>query len=422
MCNFNFFPKYACLIVLPGARNYHLIKETFNMNNFNFSIPTNIVFGKGRHTEVGGIIASYGVKRVMLVYDGGKFMVESGLLDEVRKSLRDAGLETTELTGIKPNPILSLVHEGIRQAREFGAQFLLAFGGGSTIDTTKAIAAGVPYDGDVWDYFANAIGVHPVFEALPLGVILTISATGSETNAGTIITNEKLKVKYGCGGPALYPKFAILNPEITCTLPPYQTAAGICDMYSHICERYFTNTPDTYAVDAMAEGLFKTIMEIGPMILKDPKNVNLRGEAMWIATVAHNDTVGVGRVQDWATHDLSYEITNINDLTHGAAVTIMLPAWMKYVYKHDLDRFVRYGRNVFGITEGSKEEIALESIARTEKFFSSMGMPVRLNEVGIDESRFDEMSDKVVLNRGTIGAFVPIDKNAAIEIYKLALE
>lgn len=391
------------------------------MNNFNFSIPTNIVFGKGRHKEVGSIVASYGVKKVMLVYDGGKFMVESGLLDEVRTSLKEAGLEVSELTGIKPNPVLSLVHKGIEQAREFGAEFLVAFGGGSTIDTTKAIAAGVPYNGDVWDYFANAIGVHPVFEAMPLGVILTISATGSETNAGTMITNEELHVKYGCGGPALYPKFAILNPEITCTLPRYQTAAGICDMYSHICERYFTNTKNTLAVDAMAEGLFRTIIEIGPKLLEDPTNYDLRAEAMWIATCAHNDTVGVGRVQDWATHDLSYEITNINDLTHGAAVTIMLPAWMKYVYKHDLDRFARYAKNVFGIENEDKEAAAREAIEKTEAFFRQMGMPVRLSEVGIDESRFEEMADKAVLNRGEIGAFVPLDKEKVIEVYKLAL-
>ena len=392
------------------------------MDNFNFSIPVNLVFGRGRHKEAGSLIASYGAKRVMLVYDSGKFLVESGLLDEVRASLKEAGLEVTELTGIKPNPVLSLVHKGIEQAREFKAEFLLALGGGSTIDTTKAIAAGIPYDGDVWDYFANAIGVHPVFEAMPLGVILTISATGSESNAGCIITNDELHVKYGCGGPAMYPKFAILNPEITCSLPKYQTAAGICDMYSHICERYFTNTPNTLAVDAMSEGLFKTIIEIGPKLLDDPANYDLRAEAMWIATVAHNDTVGVGREQDWATHDMSYEITNINDLTHGAAVTIILPAWMKFVYRHDLDRFARYGKNVFGIEGEDKEKVALEAIGKTEDFFRQMGMPVRLNEVGIDPSRFEEMAEKAVLNRGEIGAFVKLDKEKVIEVYKLALE
>ena len=393
------------------------------MDNFNFSIPTNLVFGKDRHKEVGSLVASYGVKKVMLVYDSGKFLVESGLLDEVRDSLKGAGLEVTELTGIKPNPVISLVRKGVEQARDFGAEFLVALGGGSTIDTTKAIAAGVPYKGDVWEYFANAIGVHPVFEALPLGVILTISATGSESNAGCIITNEELKQKYGCGGPALYPKFAILNPQITCSLPRFQTAAGVCDMYSHICERYFTNTKNTLAVDAMSEGLFKTILEIGPKLLEDPQNYDLRAEAMWIATVAHNDTVGVGRVQDWATHDMSYEITNINDLTHGAAVVIMLCAWMKYVYKHDLDRFVRYGKNVFGIeTEGrDKEEVALEAVEKTEAFFKQMGMPVRLSEVGIDASRFDEMAKKACLNRGEIGAFVPLDEAKVKEIYQLAL-
>ena len=393
------------------------------MQNFVFSVPTNLVFGVDTHKQVGTWISNYGVKKVLFVYDSGRFLVESGLLDEVRQSLKDAGLEVSELTGVQPNPVLSLVHKGVAQAREAGSEFVLALGGGSTIDTSKAIAAGVPYDGDVWDYFANAIGVHPVFEALPVGVILTISATGSESNAGTMITNEELQVKYGCGGPALYPKFAIMNPQITTSLPPYQTGAGLCDMYSHVAERYFSNTPDTYVIDAMAEGVFRTVREIGPKIMADPKNVTLRGEAMWCASVAHNDIVGVGREQDWASHDMSYELSSIYNLTHGAAVTIMMTAWMKYVYKHDLDRFVRYAKHALGMdVEGKdKETVAREAVEETERFFKSMGMPTRMSEANIPGDRIEEMAEKCVLNRGTIGAFVKLDKDAIVEIYKLAL-
>lgn len=393
------------------------------MLNFDFCVSTNFVFGRDTHKRVGELVSALGVKKVMLVYDSGDFLKTTGLLDTVLDCLRASGLEVTELTGVLPNPRLSLVHKGVELGRENQVEMVVALGGGSTIDTAKAIAAGIPYEGDVWDYFSNVMGAHPVFKALPIGVILTIAATGSESSAGCMITNEDGWLKYGCGGPAMRPTFAIMNPEITCSLPAYQTACGVADMFTHVAERYFTNTPDTYVIDGMAEGLMRSLPEVGPKLMKDLKNYDYRSEVMWAGTVAHNDTVGVGREQDWATHDLSYEISAIYDLTHGAAVSIMLYAWMKYVYKHDIPRFVRYAKHVMGVnTEGkAPEEAALEGIEKTAEFLKTLGVPLHLSEVNIDDSRFEEMADKALAHRETVGFFVPLKKEQIIEIYRMAL-
>ena len=393
------------------------------MLDFNFCVSTNFIFGKGAHEQVGETAASYGVKRVMLVYDSGDFLKTTGLLDAVLKSLEAAGLEVTTLTGVLPNPRLSLVREGVALGRKNNVEMIIALGGGSTIDTAKAIAAGIPYDGDVWEYFSNVMGAHPVFEALPVGVILTIAATGSESSAGCMITNEDGWLKYGCGGPALRPTFAIMNPEITCSLPAYQTACGVADMFTHVAERYFTNTPDTYIIDGMAEGLMRSLVEVGPKLMKDLTNYTYRSEVMWAGTVAHNDTVGVGRVQDWATHDLSYEISALYDLTHGAAVSIMLYAWMRYVYRHDIPRFARYAAHVFGVdtTNCTPEEAALSGIEKTAEFLRTLGMPLKLSDVKIDGSRIEEMAGKALAHRETVGFFVPLTKEQIIEIYRMAL-
>ena len=393
------------------------------MLDFNFCVSTNFIFGKDAHKKIGEVVSSYGVKKVMLVYDSGDFLKTTGLLDTVLDCMKASGLEVTELTGVLPNPRLGLVHEGVALGRKNQVEMVVALGGGSTIDTAKAIAAGIPYDGDVWDYFSNVMGAHPVFKALPIGVILTIAATGSESSAGCMITNEDGWLKYGCGGPAMRPTFAIMNPEITCSLPAYQTACGVADMFTHVAERYFTNTPDTYIIDGMAEGLMRSLTEVGPKLMKDLKNYDYRSEVMWAGTVAHNDTVGVGREQDWATHDLSYEISALYDLTHGAAVSIMLYAWMKYVYKHDIPRFVRYAKHVMGVdTEGrDPEEAALEGIEKTAEFLKTLGVPLHLSEVSIDDSRFEEMATKALAHRETVGFFVPLNKEQIIEVYRMAL-
>ena len=388
------------------------------MQDFNFCIPTNFIFGKDTHKKVGETVRALGCKKVLVNY-GGTFLQETGLLGVIIDSLKNAGLEVVELDGVLPNPRLSLVYKGIELCRKENVDLVLAIGGGSTIDTCKAIAAGVPYDGDVWDYYRTGA---PVLKALPIGVILTIPASGSESGCGSMITNEDGWLKRGAGGPALYPTFAICNPELTYTLPRVQTACGMADMYTHVCERYFTNTPSTYIIDAMSEGFFRSLMDIAPKLLADPNNYYLRSEVMWMGTIAHNDTLGVGRVQDWATHDMGHEISGMYDTTHAFSMAIMLVAWMKYVHKHDLDRFVRYAKYAFGIDPAGrdKEEVAMEAIEGTEKFMKSLGMPVRLSEINIDDSKFEEMAEKALINKTHIGNFVELKKDDIIKIYELA--
>ena len=262
-----------------------------------------------------------------------------------------------------------------------------------------------------------------MLEALPIGVILTIPASGSESGCGSMITNEDGWLKRGAGGPALYPTFAICNPELTYSLPTVQTACGIADMYTHVAERYFSNTPDTYIIDSMCEGFFRTARDIAPKLLADPMNYNLRSEVMWMGTIAHNDTLGIGRVQDWATHDMGHEISGLFDTTHAFSMAIMLCAWMKYVYKRHVTRFVRYAEFACGIDVRGKdpEAAAWEAILATERFFQSIGMPVRLSEINVDGSRIEEMADKALINKHHIGNFVPLQKDDIVSIYNLAL-
>lgn len=389
------------------------------MLDFNFCVPTNFIFGKDTHKKVGETIVNLGKKKVLVNY-GGTFLQETGLLNDILDNLKASGLEIVELDGVLPNPRLSLVYKGIEICRKENVDIILAIGGGSVIDTCKAIAAGVPYEADVWDYYATGA---PVLKALPIGVILTIPASGSESGCGSMITNENGWLKRGAGGPALYPRFAILNPELTYTLPAIQTACGIADMYTHVAERYFTSTPGTYIIDSLCEGFFRSLRELAPKLLADPYNYNLRSEIMWMGTIAHNDTLGVGRAQDWATHDMGHEISGIYDTVHAFSMAIMLCAWMRYVYRHDIDRFVRYAKYGCEInTDGrDKEKVALEAIESTERFFKSIGMPVRLSEINVDGSRIEEMADKALINKEHIGGFIKLKKEDIVKIYNSAL-
>jgi len=395
-----------------------MIKEDIDMLDFNFCVPTNFIFGKGTHTQAGDIMKELGYKRVLVNY-GGNFLQETGLLDVILKSLKNSGLEVTELDGVLPNPRLSLVYQGIDLCRKENIDIVLAVGGGSTIDTCKAIAAGVPYDGDVWDYYMTGA---PVLKALPIGVILTIPASGSESGCGSIITNEANGLKRGAGGPALYPQFAICNPELTYSLPTVQTACGIADMYTHVCERYFSNTPDTYIIDALDEGFFRSLMDVAPKLLADPNNYALRSEVMWMGTIAHNDVLGIGRDQDWATHDMGHELSGMYDTTHAFSMAVILIAWMKYVYRNNIDRFIRYGTYAFGILpeDGNEETAALKAIEKTESFMKSIGMPVRLSQLQIDDSKFGEMAEKALIGKTYIGNFVRLQKADIMKIYELA--
>jgi Iron-containing alcohol dehydrogenase. len=389
------------------------------MNNFVFQNPTKIIFGKGTEKTVGAEAKKYADK-VLLHYGGGSIK-RSGLYDTVVKSLKEAGVEFVELGGVKPNPRLSLVKQGIEICRKEGIRFILAVGGGSVIDSAKAIAVGVPYDGDVWDFY---VGKAQVREALPVGVVLTIPAAGSESSPSSVITNEDGWYKRGLTTDHIFPKFSILNPELTYTLPNYQTACGAADIMAHIMERYFTNTTDVELTDRLCEAAMRTLINNVPKALENPTDYAARAEIMWTATVAHNNLLGMGREEDWGSHNIEHEISGIYDIAHGAGLAIVFPAWMKYVYKHDIKRFAQFAVRVWNVDYNfsNPEETALKGIEKLKEFFSSIGLPVSLHEAGIDDSRLEEMADKCTdSDTHTVGNFVKLHKKDVYEIYKLAL-
>lgn len=386
------------------------------MQNFTFSNITKIVFGRGVEERVGREAAQYG-RKVLLHYGGGH-IVRSGLKARVEASLREAGLEIIELGGVQPNPRLSLVKEGIELVRREGIDLILAVGGGSVIDSAKAIAIGVPYDGDVWDFFAGRAQAE---ESLPLGVVLTIPAAGSESSPSAVITNEDGWLKRGYTAIAMRPKFALLNPELTFSLPAYQTACGVADMTAHILERYFTNEPDVGFSDQLCEAALRGIIQEAPRAIAEPEDYGARANIMWAGTVAHNDLLGMGRIEDWASHGIEHELSAIYDTAHGAGLAIVFPAWMKYVYKHNPARFVQFAVRVFGVEQDffNPERTILEGIRCLEEFFRRIGLPVRLQEADIPADRLEEMAAKATAD-GPLGSFVPLEKDDVLAIYQLA--
>lgn len=388
------------------------------MENFIFKNPTKIIFGKNTEEKVGSEVKKYADK-VLFVYGGGSIK-RSGLYDRVVKSLKENGIEFIELAGIKPNPRLKPVKEGIKICRENNIKFILAVGGGSVIDTCKAIAHGVPYDGDVWDFF---VGKAEVKESLPIGVVLTIPATGSEASNSAVITNEDGWYKKGLHTEFNRPVFSILNPELTYTLPPFQTACGAVDIMAHVMERYFTNVKHVDFTDRMCEATLRTIIYNTPIALREPENYNARAEIMWAGTIAHNGLLDTGRLGDWASHKIEHELSGMYDITHGAGLSIVFPAWMKYVYKHDINRFVQFAVRVWDVDMefGSLEEIALEGIRRMTEFFKKLGLPTTLKEANIPSDKFEEMADKGTdFDKKPLGNFVKIHKKDFINILKLA--
>lgn len=387
------------------------------MNDFFFQCPTRIIFGKGTENQVGNEVKQYGCK-VLLHYGGGSIK-KTGLYDRVIKSLKDAGLEILEYPGALPNPRLKMVYEGIKLCRENKIDFILAVGGGSAIDSAKAIALGVPYDGDVWDFFIDKAKPNAV---LPLGVILTLPATGSEASNSCVITNEDGWFKRGLSTDYNRPKFAIMNPELTYTLPSFQTASGAADIMAHVMERYITNTPHADLTDRLSEATLRTVIKYAPIVLKEPENYDARAEIMWAGTIAHNGLLGTGRQEDWASHKIEHELSGIYDVTHGAGLSVVFPAWMKYVYKNNINMFVQFASRVWDVEIDLKnpEATALEGIRRLEEFFKSIGLPTRLSGLGInDDSRFEEMAEKCV-KYGPVGGFVKIHKEDVINILNLA--
>lgn len=386
------------------------------MQNFIFQNSTKLIFGKGQEQLVGQESVVYG-KKLLLHYGGGS-IVSSGLYDTVIKSLQDQGVEVVELGGVKPNPRVSLVREGVALCKEHGIKFILAVGGGSVIDSAKAIAAGANYDGDVWDFFT---GKAEVPNCLPIGVVLTIPAAGSESSSGTVITNDDGWYKRSTGHITMRPQFAILNPELTYTLPAYQTAAGITDMMAHILERYFTNEKNVELTDRLCEAALRTIINNAHQAIEEPTNYAARAEIMWSGTIAHNDMLGTGRIGDWGSHDIEHELSGIYDITHGAGLAIIFPAWMKYVYKHDVNRFAQFANRVWDVEMdlNNLEKTALAGIKKIEEFFSSIGMPVTLKEAEIGEDHFEEMAKKAT-ERGPLGNFIKLDESDVYQIYQLA--
>ncbi|HBE78619.1 MAG TPA: NADH-dependent alcohol dehydrogenase [Firmicutes bacterium] len=389
------------------------------MENFIFQNPTKIIFGKGSETKVGEEIVRYG-KKILLHYGGGSIK-KVGLYEKILQSLKDAGIEYVELGGVQPNPRLSLVNEGIKICREKNIQFILAVGGGSVIDSSKAIAMGVPYRGNVWDFFT---GKTELKEALPVGTILTIPAAGSEASTASVITNEDGWYKRGFNSEVIYPKFSILNPELAFTLPKYQAACGGSDIMAHVMERYFTNTLHVELMDRLCESTLKTMIHNIPLVLERPENYDAWAEFMWSGTVAHNNLLNTGRIGDWGSHDIEHELSAAYDIAHGAGLAVIFPAWMKYVYQHDIIRFAQYAVRVWGVDYSywDPEQTALEGIRRLENFYHSIGLATTLDGLGIHDDRLAEMADKATnSDENKVGNFVRLGRSDVLNIYNLAL-
>ena len=389
------------------------------MDDFVFQNPTKIIFGRGAEAKVGLEARAFG-RKVLLHYGGGS-VKRSGLYDRVASSLREAGLSIVELGGVAPNPRLSLVREGVALCRKEKVSLVLAIGGGSAIDSAKAIAMGVPHSGDVWDFFT---GKAELREALPVGTVLTIPAAGSEASTASVITNEEGMLKRGFNSPVIYPRFSILNPELAFTLPKDQAANGIADIMSHLFERYFTNSRPVQLTDRLIEATLRTVIDAAPRALAKSDDYDAWAELMWSGTVAHNNLLNTGRVGDWGSHDLEHELSAAYDIAHGAGLAVVFPAWMKYAYKRDVPRFAQAAARVWGVDIDyfDLERGALEGIARLESFWSSLGLAVRLSGLGIGAERIPEMAAKCTDGGARqVGNFLKVGRDDAQAIYRLAL-
>ena len=369
--------------------------------------------------QVGALARKHGARKVMIVYGGGS-VVRSGLLDRVKQSLQEAGIEYCLMGGVQPNPVDTKVYEGIEFCRREQADMLLPVGGGSVIDTTKAIAAGVLYEGDFWDFY---IGKAKVTKALKVAVVLTIPAAGSEGSGNTVITKLDGLQKLSLRVPeVLRPVFSIMNPELTYTLPPFQTACGVADMMAHIMERYFTNTQEVEIGDRLCEGTLMAIINEAPRVMRNPEDYGARANLMWAGMIAHNGTCGVGCEEDWASHFLEHEISAIYGVTHGAGLSVIFPAWMTWMVEHNVGKIAQYAVRVWGVPESEdKKAVALEGIGKLKAFFSSLGLPVTFKELGVENPDVDRLADSLHRNKGElVGNYVKLTKQDSKEIYHLA--
>lgn len=388
------------------------------MNNFVFYSPTKFVFGKGEENNAGRYVKEFGGTKV-LVHFGGGSAVRSGLIDRVCASLEKEGISYVTLGGVQPNPRSGLVYEGIALCKKEKIDFILAVGGGSSIDSAKAISMGVLYDGDFWDFYT---GKAPVERTLPVGTILTIAAAGSEGSNGSVITQEDGNFKRACESDLLRPKFSILNPELTQTLPPYQTASGIVDMMAHVFERYFTNTKEVELTDRLCEGILLTIIQEAPKVMANPNDYEARANLMWAGMVAHNNTCGVDRAQDWASHMIEHELSAMYDCAHGAGLAVIFPAWMEYTMEHDVMRFAQIAVRVWGCQMNFEhpEITARAGIDALKAFWKSLDMPLTFAELGAKEEDIPKLVENLQLNGGTLGSFVPLTEAECEKIYHLA--
>lgn len=387
------------------------------MQDFFYNNYTRILFGKNAEEGLGAQAADFSkAKRALLVY-GSDRVKKDGLLGRVEAALKAEGFETECLGGVVPNPRLSKVHEGIEKARAMGAGLIMGVGGGSVMDTAKAIAAGVPYEGDVWDF---AIGEAELQTALPVGVVATMAATGSECSEWAVITNDKDMAKLGIGGACLRPAFAVLNPELTMTQPAYQTACGCVDIMAHVMDSYFTRTPDCVLTDNMSLAVLKTVVEFAPIALKEPENYHARAELMWASTLGMSGLLGVDRITCLNGHTLGEDFGGLYDLTHGATLAIVEPALLTYKLEEYLPRLVRFAKEIWQVEGTDDRAVALEGLKRMKEFFSSMGVPVTFSEVGIDIEKDGRMLAERIEAFEADVVYVDLSHEDVYQVYMLA--
>lgn len=391
------------------------------MDNFSFYAPTYFAFGKDTENETGKLVKRFGGSKVLIHYGGGS-VIRSGLLDRVKKSLESEGITYVELGGVKPNPRSGLVYEGIDLCRKEGVDFVLAVGGGSSIDSAKAIAAGAIYDGDFWDYYEGKL----VEKALPIGTVLTIAAAGSEGSPDSVITKEEGMFKRGATGEAFRAKFSILNPALMQTLPPFQTACGITDIIAHLYERYLTNTAEVETTDRMIEALMMAMIHEGPRVIEDPDNYQARANIMWAGMMAHNNSCGVGRTQDWTSHDIEHELSALYDCAHGAGLAVVMPAVFTYNMNHDVMRFAKIANRVWGCAMDFEhpQRTAKAGIEALRQFLISIGMPKNFAELGAREEDIEKLAHTACYGNngnGRLGGFVSLTEEDVANIYRLML-
>lgn len=392
------------------------------MQNFEFYAPTKVVFGKQAEEQLGKLIKEQECKKVLIHY-GGNSAKKSGLLNRIMESLEKEGIEYVTLGGVVPNPHLSKVYEGIELCKKEGVDFILAVGGGSVIDSGKAIGYGMTNEGDVWDFYEKK---RKPKACLPIGAVLTIAAAGSEMSDSSVITNENGWLKRGLSSNYCRCRFAVMNPELTYTLPAYQTASGCVDIMMHTMERYFTKETETGLTDGISESLLRTVMQSARTLKEEPENYDARAQVMWASSLSHNGLTGCGTIGDWSCHQLEHELGGMFDVAHGAGLAAVWGSWARYVYQEKPERFAQFAVNVMGVTNdySNPEKTALEGIKRMEEFYRAIDMPTSVHEMGVDltEEQIKELAHKCTfMETRTIGQFKVLDKNDIENIYRMAM-